>query len=731
MATEKSINARGLPHVRLQGLRKLLEEQGAKGEIVRILETHNGLTGILAETASAKRPDGTEVSFHGMWSSSLTASATKGKPDIEQVDTSARLGLVRDTLDVTSKPMIYDADTGGLAEIFRYTVRELESMGVSACIIEDKTGLKQNSLFGTERKQVLADPQEFGHKIAAGVKAKRTNEFMVIARLESLIAGYGVDDAIMRAEVYLKAGADGIMIHSKDKDTTEIFEFMKRFQDFFLDANGPFYGQPKVPLVLVPTSYNHCTEEQLAERGANICIYANHMLRAAYPSMKNVAEQILINSRSEECDKILLPVKQVITLIDSNPLNPDAKPPPTPPTAVDMLAKEPIDCAGFCEAIRTAGINFFCGVPDSLLAPLLQHMSGEFPSDSHIITANEGAAIGVAAGHYMASGDVPLVYMQNSGLGNIVNPVMSMAHKDVYGFPMVLLVGWRGCPGHKDEPQHITQGKKTLEMLKSMGIECHILPMNQRQAEDMVINATNQARDQQQPVCLLVPPKTFAGIKNNVQVPESGLTRESAIETVIGQCDENTAIVGTTGYTSREIYEVREKLGQGHGADFLCVGSMGHALAIAQGVAVAKPNRSVVCLDGDGACLMHMGTMTLSKTMNCTNLVHILMNNKVHDSVGAQPIGCSQGPDEDGAKTTVHDLDFAQIALNVGYKSATTVSSEKELLAIIKQLDHTDGPHFIDVKLILGTRPDLGRPKHSTFEAKNLFMEYLSDEAKC
>ena len=293
-----------MPTERLVSLRHKMESQ----DVVRILEVHNGLTGLIAEKAETTRADGTTVAFDGMWSSSLTASASKGKPDIETVTTSERLQLVQDSLDVCTKPLIYDGDTGGAPEIFHFTVRSLEAMGVSACIIEDKTGLKQNSLFGTDRKQELADIDDFCDKIRAGQAAKVTDEFMIIARLEALIAGWGEEEALKRAKAFIEAGADAIMIHSKEKSPDEVLSFLAAYDKF----------ETKVPVVTVPTTYNTITEEELVAAGSKIVIYANHMLRAAYPSMMNVAESILTNSRSLEADNEVLPVKNIITLIDDN-----------------------------------------------------------------------------------------------------------------------------------------------------------------------------------------------------------------------------------------------------------------------------------------------------------------------------------------------------------------------------------------------------------------------------
>ena len=261
----------GLPSDRLPLVKKLLSTLGRP---LRILETHSGLTGMIAENARVQREDGEVVGFDGMWSSSLTASCLKGKPDIELVDTTARCQIVADTLAVTSIPMIYDADTGGQPEIFKFTVRTLEEMGVSACIIEDKTGLKQNSLFGTERAQVLEDIPSFCEKIKAGREARRSAHFMVIARIEALIAGMGMEEALKRAAAYSEAGADAIMIHSREKSPDEILMFCRLYRDAL--------GTNAKPIVVVPSSYNVIYESELAAAGVSIIIYANHMLRASY-----------------------------------------------------------------------------------------------------------------------------------------------------------------------------------------------------------------------------------------------------------------------------------------------------------------------------------------------------------------------------------------------------------------------------------------------------------------
>lgn len=288
------------PDLRLKSLRRMLRAK----PLLRFLDIHNALSGLIIEHTFVDTAEG-QRQFDGMWGSSLTDSTAKGKPDIEAVDVSARMTTLNEVLEVTTKPIIYDADTGGQIEHFKFTVRTLERLGVSAAIIEDKTGLKKNSLFGNDVPQTQDTIENFCEKIRAGKKAQSTDDFMIIARIESLILGKGGDDAIERAKAYLAAGADGIMIHSREKSPDEIFDFCKRYNEL----------QNKKPLVAVPSSYNTVTEEELQAHGVNIVIYANQLLRSAYPAMVETARSILTHHRSAECDDRMLSISAILELI--------------------------------------------------------------------------------------------------------------------------------------------------------------------------------------------------------------------------------------------------------------------------------------------------------------------------------------------------------------------------------------------------------------------------------
>lgn len=285
------------PDIRRSRLKRLIDSK----DIVRIMESHNALSGLIVENVKGDN----NIEYDGMWSSSLTDSTSKGKPDIEAVDVSSRINTINEIFEVTTKPMIYDADTGGIAEHFAFTVRTLERTGISAVIIEDKTGLKKNSLFGNDVAQTQDTIENFCQKIKTGKKAQITDDFMIIARIESLILEQGMGDAITRAKAYIEAGADGIMIHSRAKEPDEVLDFCKIIREY----------NEYIPIVVVPTSYNQITAKELSDASINIVIYANHMLRAAYPGMMNVAKSILNNDRSKEAEKDLLSIKKILDLI--------------------------------------------------------------------------------------------------------------------------------------------------------------------------------------------------------------------------------------------------------------------------------------------------------------------------------------------------------------------------------------------------------------------------------
>ena len=367
----------------------------------------------------------------------------------------------------------------------------------------------------------------------------------------------------------------------------------------------------------------------------------------------------------------------------------------------------------FYELLQENGTDFFTGVPDSLLKNFCAYITDTADKTHHIIAANEGCAVGLAAGHYFATDTIPLVYMQNSGLGNTVNPLLSLADKAVYSVPLLLVIGWRGEPGVHDEPQHITQGKVTCALLDAMEIPYAILETDEEKAAIQITDAYKSIKERNAPFALVVRKGCFAPytLKSNDSVPAE-MTREQAIEQIIAHAPSNAVFVSTTGMASRELYELREKNRQKHDTDFLTVGSMGHASQIALGIALCKRDKTVICIDGDGAALMHLGGFSTIGTQKPKNMVHIVLNNGAHDSVGGQP-------------TVARNINLCAVALACGYDQALSVAAPEALLSNLKIAFASPGTVFIEVMVSKGARPDLGRPKSSPIENKKAFMALL------
>ena len=370
----------------------------------------------------------------------------------------------------------------------------------------------------------------------------------------------------------------------------------------------------------------------------------------------------------------------------------------------------------FIEKLRENGIDCFAGVPDSLLKNICAYITDHCDAEHNIIAANEGAAVGIAAGHYLATGQPACVYMQNSGEGNIINPLASLTDEEVYNIPVLLLIGWRGRPGVHDEPQHVKQGKVTTGLLNVMGVNYEVLSKEEDKAAKQIDKAA-KALVNKEVFALVIEKDTFEDYKlQNVEVNDLTMTREEAIQTVAAALGEKDCIVSTTGMISRELFEYRAAMNQGHERDFLTVGSMGHASQIALGIAMAKTDRKVWCFDGDGAAIMHMGSMAIVANKTPKNYVHVVFNNGAHDSVGGQP-------------TVGLRIDLPAVAKAVGYKAAISVNSkeelEKELSTLNSQLSTLGGPILIEVQVRKGNRKDLGRPTTTPIQNKEALMDFL------
>lgn len=375
-----------------------------------------------------------------------------------------------------------------------------------------------------------------------------------------------------------------------------------------------------------------------------------------------------------------------------------------------------ISCQNFYDVLSSNNVKFFTGVPDSLLKDICSYITDNVDSKNHIIATNEGGAIGLAMGYHLATKSVPLVYMQNSGFGNTINPLLSLADPKVYGIPMILLIGWRGEPNVKDEPQHIKQGEISEDLLKTMDIPYFILEKNSEEIEESIKNAIEYAKGSNGPFAILVRKNTFDtySLKSKIKT-DFEMNREEAIIEIEKLMSSEDIVVATTGKTSRELFELRARKKQKHSSDFLTVGGMGHASQIALGISISKPNKTIYCFDGDGAVLMHAGSLGIVGNMKPANFKHIVFNNGAHDSVGGQP-------------TIGFDISFKELANVFNYRKSYTVDTKSNLIDTFKEFKEVDGPSLLEIKINKGSREDLGRPTISPNENKINFIKNLHQD---
>jgi len=370
----------------------------------------------------------------------------------------------------------------------------------------------------------------------------------------------------------------------------------------------------------------------------------------------------------------------------------------------------------FVEVLQRNGIDFYTGVPDSLLKSICAYLQDNISHEKNIISANEGTAVGLAAGYYLATGKIPLVYLQNSGLGNIINPLLSLIDKEVYNIPMMLLIGWRGEPGEKDEPQHIKQGKLTMPLLDTLGIKNMVISPDENIFEKQLKEMTLFMKATHETAAFVVRKGTFQDYSlKNVVESTLILSREESIKIVADTMDDDDIVVSTTGMISRELFEYRERKKETHKRDFLTVGSMGQASQIALGISLQKKEQKVYCFDGDGALLMQMGGMPIIGTQSIQNFVHIVFNNGAHDSVGGQP-------------TIAFNINIPAIALSSGYSHAYFVDNKEDLRNVLNLIKKEKGRILIEIKVKKGARKDLGRPTTTPIQNKNAFMDFLQEK---
>ncbi len=384
-----------------------------------------------------------------------------------------------------------------------------------------------------------------------------------------------------------------------------------------------------------------------------------------------------------------------------------------------------INNAQFLKTMQQEDISLFTGVPDSLLKEICACITSSVDARRHIITANEGAAVALATGHHIATGEIALVYMQNSGLGNTVNPLLSIADREVYSIPMLLMIGWRGEPGVKDEPQHVKQGRVQNDLLDAMEMPYEVIDAGSEDYASVIKRLISRAKDESRPVALVVRKGTFEKWIPAQNADSSGskaaeiaelMPREKALDEIVHALDDDDVVVSTTGMPSREIFEIRARENMGHHRDFLTVGSMGHCSQIALGVALGQPERSVYCVDGDGALLMHMGSLAIIANNAPANFKHIVVNNGAHDSVGGQP-------------TVGFAIDIPAIAKACGYRDTRRVSDAGSLRDSLEWIARTDGPVLLEVRVAKGARKDLGRPTRTPVQNKTDLMQHLGKKA--
>lgn len=374
-----------------------------------------------------------------------------------------------------------------------------------------------------------------------------------------------------------------------------------------------------------------------------------------------------------------------------------------------------IKCNVFYRILIKNGFNFFTGVPDSLLKNICAYIDDNVSAKNHVIAANEGNAVGIAAGYYLATGKPAVIYLQNSGLGNTINPLTSLTSNEVYSIPALLLVGWRGAPGEKDEPQHMLMGKIQSSILKTLDIPSVMLGTTDKEAKNALKKVRLHLISKKAPVALVVKRDTFAPYKSQKKGGQKALlTREESLEVILNAVGKQDVIISTTGKTSRELFELRTKRREGHEKDFLTVGSMGHVSSIALGVALQKKSRRIWCIDGDGSLLMHMGSLSTVGKIKPSNFNHVVINNFAHESVGGQPTASSV-------------VNLTQVARYSGYKNTYSTNKKAVLMKLLKKMKTLTGPIMLEIQCKVGSRAGLGRPTVEPKKNKVQFMKFLKN----
>lgn len=702
----------------------------------KMLYSHNKLTHMMEAHSGHSAKIAEEAGFPAIWGSGLSISAQIGFRDANEASPNEVIAVADYINQAVRAPVLLDGDTGfGNFNNARRLVQRLELLGVAGVCMEDKLFPKTNSFIVKGAPQVLAGIEEFCLKIKACKEAQRDPDFCVVARVEALIADHGMDEAILRAEEYRKAGADAILIHSKKPKADEIREFLRIWNK-------------RHPIVIVPTKYAmDTTAEEMREHGVNLMIWANHNIRASTKAMQEVSKTIWADKHCRKVEKEIATVDEIFRLQKEKDLARDEdifSPKTAGPADVVKYVPSVVKTKALCpdllvNHLRQSGVQFACGLPDSLLDNFIAALPpANVPASTsepifHHIAASEGGALATAAGWQVAASKKdpnvkpPIVYLQNSGFGNLINVLLSCSHKDVYAIPAVIVMGWRGDPAlfkKPDEPQHRVQGACMLDMLKAMHMDAFILSPTDTQetAHGIMDRAMARANEISQPVFVCVRPNTFEKVAKapvpRITPPRHEVDRRGALTVIDNVTSSWTAKVCSTGKLSRDMYEISTAGGKicNH---FLMVGSMGYVLSFSAGLCYSGYKDNVLCLDGDGALLMHAGTMgTVNSLPNSARLLHIALNNTLHESVGSQP-----------SAAAYPEVSLSGVAQNMGYKRVAKVSTAAEATAFIQEFDATPStgaaPHVWFLEwLISPTAPgakELARPAETPVQRKGLF----------
>jgi phosphonopyruvate decarboxylase len=691
-----------------------------------LMDAHNGMSAKIVE----------ESGFGGIWASRRTMAASMGLPKDEPSSTQI-INNVENMIDTTQLPILVDIGNGfGDFNNSRKVVSKLERIGAAGVCIEDSLFPKSQRYIDGEREEGLVHIEDFSSKLLACKDVIKDDNFSIIVGINSLTLGNGMRDAIYRTNIYSKLGIDGIILASNHNDTSEIFDFLKK-------------NNTDIPIMVMPNDKWRTPIEEYKENKISTIIWQDHNMRASITAMKQTTKQLhedkkiykiggkiekteemsrlqrekelkddeykfhrwfmsngislpqilpqILNKREKIKDMRMIELCNREKIIEKNIF------------AGQMIKRNYHTYTKYTELERTflksediykyllnKDIDFYTGVPDSLLKDYLAYID---KTANNIVVANEGLAVSLAAGYNIATNKIPCVYLQNSGLGNIINPLMSLINKKVYDIPILFLIGWRGEPFKKDEPQHLTQGEITEDILKACNIKYSILPDEIDLAKESIDEAVKYMRESNNSYVYLVKRQTFEEEKYEIKENKNTILRINAIK-IITELFKNDIYVSTTGFTSRELYTIRQISDTNSPNDILVVGSMGHCSSIANGIALfnKQSNKKVICLDGDGSTLMHMGNLTTIGSLQPKNLIHFVFNNGTHESVGGQVLENK-------------NTNLCNIARSCGYKECLEINTEEELKSLKDLKLGEDGPVFIEVKIKTETIDNLGRPK--------------------